>query len=179
MQHSRVLRATVCTACLLIGGTAFAQGVNYSTPRAGFTKVAAQGGVGGIGGGGHGGFAGGFHGGGMHGGRSVHGGFAGGFHGGGMHGGHNWGGHGGWGPNYAFGWGYPYGYGGDYDYPGDYADDYGYPYDTYAEGAYCQTPQTSCPLSHPAPAGAACSCDSGISPGSSATTDYQAGAVEP
>ncbi len=142
MQHC-VLRATACAACLLIGSAAFAQGANYSAPRA--TRVVMHGAA--IGGGGMGG-------------GGVHGNFS----GGGMRGwqGGGYGGYGGWGPDYAYGWGYPdYDYGWDYDYP-DYAYDYGYPYDTYAEGAYCQTPETSCPLDHPAVAGQACQCRSGI-----------------
>jgi len=64
MQHSHLLRATVCAACLLLGGgTAFAFG-----------------GVGGFGG--HGGFAGGGGGGGFHGGFGGAGGFGHGFGGG-------------------------------------------------------------------------------------------------
>ncbi len=137
MQHSHVLRATACAACLLIGGAAFAQGVvhahaaHVSGVKGGFSKVAVHGAVGGRG-----------------------------FHGGGYHGG--WGG----GPAFAYGWGYPYDYGYDYGYPG-YAYDYGYPNDNgygydygyaprvYAQsGTYCQTPENSCALDRPSVAGA-------------------------
>lgn len=120
-----------------------AQGVNYSTPRAGFTQVAVHGG--GLSGGG-------FGGGGLH-----SGGIGGNFHG---NGGHRTGGYGGgWGgsgPYYAYGWDYPDDYAYDYGYPDDYAYDYGAP------GAYCQTPQTSCELDHPAAAGQPCQCRAGI-----------------
>jgi hypothetical protein len=165
MQHSRVLRATVCAACLLMGGAAFAQGANYSIPNAKFTRLALNGAaIGGAGGLGAGGIHGNFSTGGVRGNfssGSVHNNFAaGGLHG--WHGArHHWAhGYGGGGPDYAYGWGYPY-YDYGWDYP-DYAYDYGYPYDTYAEGAYCQTPENSCPLDHPAVAGEACQCRSGV-----------------
>lgn len=165
MQHY-LLRATVCAACPLVGGAAFAQGVNYSTPRA--TRVAVHGtAIGGVGG--------------MHGNAAagaVYGNFSSGVRGNaspgirgnfainGMHGwrrhhwGHGYGGYGG-GPGYAYGYPDYYDYGLDYDDPG-YAYDYGYPNDTYAEGAYCQTPETSCPLDRPVVAGQACQCRNGV-----------------
>jgi hypothetical protein len=151
MRHPHVLRASVCAAVLLVGGAAFAQGANYSTPKAGFTQVAVHGG--GVGGGGFSG--GGFHGGGFHGG---------GFHGGGGHWAHGYGGGWGGGPGYAYDWGYPDDYAYDYDDP-DYAYDYGTP------GAYCQTPETSCELDHPAVAGQPCQCHSGI--------DWEPGTAQP
>ncbi len=171
MQHPRVLRATVCAACLLMGGAAFAQGAHDSIPTARLTRVFAHGAaIGGVGGMGGGGVRGNFAAGGVRGNFSS--GVRGNFAAGGMRGihsahgwnGHHWargyGGYGGWGPDYAYDWGYPYDEW-DYGYP-DYAYDYGYPYDTYAEGAYCQTPETSCPLDHPALAGQACQCRNGV-----------------
>jgi hypothetical protein len=187
MQHSHLLRATVCAASLLLGGTAFAQGGGHG---------------GGHGGGGHGGGFGGGHSGG--GGHGFNGGFAGG-HGssarafssggnggwnrGGWNGGHGSGG----------GWGYPgYGYGYGYDNPYDsaYGYDYGDPDYAYSQpdngydsgynygpgvysqqgyqnvapdngqqvgqlGDYCRSPVKSCQLYQPANAGADCSCRNG------------------
>jgi hypothetical protein len=138
MRHPHLLRAGVCVACMVVGSAAFGQGVNHSAGKGQFSPVAFRG-------------VGGFHGGGLAG-----------FHGGGhWGGGRGWGS---WGPGYSYGYPY-YGYG--YGYPDDYAYDYPYDYGAgvYAEGApgaYCQTPETSCELDHPAIAGQACQCREGI-----------------
>ncbi len=179
MQHSHVLRATACVACLLIGGAACAQGAGGalgaradSLKFGGFTPIALHGhgfgrmggGVGGIGG--------------------VHA-FNAGRMGGNFNAAHNFNtarafngahdwhgrhghGYGGYGGEYAYGWGYPYDYG-YYPY-----DDYGYDYGPYAQGeygSYCQTPVTSCGLSYPSVVGAACQCRNGI--------DQEPGTVQP
>ncbi|MGP8231202.1 MAG: hypothetical protein ACLQL2_00855 [Methylovirgula sp.] len=172
MQGSRLARALVCAAGLLIAAPAFAFG-------------------GGHGGGGHGGGfgGGGFHGGGFAGG--PHGGYA----GGGWHGG-GWRGGGGWGyPVYGWGYAYPYDYGYDYpdddwdygyDYPGyDYSYDNGYnsgygpgvysqggygqnpgayppgPQASGQLGQYCRTPVKTCQLYQASAVSAGCSCRNG------------------
>lgn len=178
MQHSHILRATVCAACLLTGGAAFAQGAagaqgaNVAMQKGGFTPVALTH---------HAGHS--FSSGRMRGNIGAHNiggqnfntagnrnGARGGYGGG-------WGG--GWGPGYAAGGAYPDGYGSDdpgyaYDHgygdPG-YAYDNGYPYDNgygpgvYAQGepgSYCQTPENSCGLDQPSLVGAACQCRNGF-----------------
>lgn len=158
MQHSHILRATACAACLLMGGAAFAQGAGgvQAANRGGFTPVVMQGqGMGRSGNiRGHA-----FNSGRMNAGVGVRGfNSAGNWHGRGWHG--YGAGYGVWGPGYAYG--YPSDYGYDYDKSGYAYDNGPYVYAQGESGAYCQTPEMSCALDHPSVAGAPCQCRSGI-----------------
>jgi hypothetical protein len=178
MQHSHILRAAACAACLLMGGTAFAQGVGGAHATGGMGTPGPMG-------------ARAFHAGRMNAYAGNHAaGTIAGAHG--FNSARNWhgrsgrgwygygGGQGGWGPGYAYGYPYDYGYDSDdsgyaYDgYDNGYAYDNGYGPDVYAQGepgAYCQTPEMSCALDHPSVAGAPCQCRSGF--------DQEPGSAQP
>lgn len=161
MQHSHLLRATACAACLLMGGGAFAQGAGgvQAAKKGGFTPVVMQGHGMGRSGDIHA-----FNSGRMNATVGVRG-----FNSAGNWQGRGWHGYGtGYGV-WGAGYGYPYDYGYNYDDSGYAYDGYdnGYAYDNgpyvYAQGesgAYCQTPAGSCTLDRPSVAGAPCQCRS-------------------